>query len=80
MRKMALFIGVMMLVIGFALVSTTLAQAVKWRMATGRTPALTPFHEGDVKFAEMVNKDGEQDEWRETDHFGSSCWRADACF
>lgn len=32
------------------------AQGIKWRMATGRTPALTPFHEGDLKFAEMVNK------------------------
>jgi TRAP-type mannitol/chloroaromatic compound transport system substrate-binding protein len=35
---------------------TAEAQTIKWRMATGRTPALTPFHEGDLKFAEMVNK------------------------
>jgi TRAP-type C4-dicarboxylate transport system substrate-binding protein len=29
------------------------AQTVKWRMATGRTPALTPYHEGDLHFGRL---------------------------
>lgn len=31
------------------------AETIKWRMATGRTPALTPYHEADLNFAKMVN-------------------------
>ena len=42
--------------ISFALAVTVEAQTVKWRMATGRTPALTPYHEADLHFAETVNK------------------------
>jgi TRAP-type mannitol/chloroaromatic compound transport system substrate-binding protein len=29
---------------------------IKWRLATCRTPNLTPFYEGDLHFAEMINK------------------------
>lgn len=32
-----------------------LAKTVKWRMATGRTPALTPYHDADVNLAETIN-------------------------
>lgn len=31
------------------------AQEVKWRMATGRTPALTPYHDADLRLAETIN-------------------------
>jgi TRAP-type mannitol/chloroaromatic compound transport system substrate-binding protein len=27
---------------------------IKWRMATVRTPNLTPFYEGDLHFADMI--------------------------
>ena len=57
MEKRALIIGVIWVVVmSLALVAPTQAQTVKWRMATGRTPALTPYHEADLHFAEMVNK------------------------
>lgn len=32
------------------------AETIKWKMATGRTPALTPYHEADLNFAKMVNE------------------------
>ncbi len=35
---------------------TAAAQSIKWRYATGRTPALTPYHEADVNLAETINK------------------------
>ncbi|MGQ9507948.1 MAG: TRAP transporter substrate-binding protein [Thermodesulfobacteriota bacterium] len=54
-KRRPLLAGIFMLVISLTFVSMAQAQ-IKWRMATGRTPALTPFHEGDVRFAEMVNK------------------------
>jgi TRAP-type mannitol/chloroaromatic compound transport system substrate-binding protein len=31
------------------------AQDIKWRMATGRTPALTPYHDADVNLANTIN-------------------------
>ncbi len=57
MRKRAISAG-FVIVLGaiFFLVHTAQAQTFKWRMATCRTPALTPFHESDVRFADMVNK------------------------
>jgi TRAP-type mannitol/chloroaromatic compound transport system substrate-binding protein len=36
--------------------STATAKTIEWRMATGRTPALTPYHEADKNFAKMVNE------------------------
>jgi len=57
MRKWGMFVGVLcVLVISFALADQAQAQTFKWRMATCRTPALTPFHESDLKFGEMVNQ------------------------
>ena len=57
MRKKGLFISVIVLVMSFLLVTAaSAADVIKWRMATARTPALTPFHEADLHFAEMVNK------------------------
>ena len=57
MRKWGMFVGVLcVLVISFALADQAQAQSFKWRMATCRTPALTPFHESDVRFGEMVSK------------------------
>jgi TRAP-type mannitol/chloroaromatic compound transport system substrate-binding protein len=32
------------------------AQTFKWRMATCRTPNLTPFHEADVRFADVLGQ------------------------
>ncbi len=55
MKKRIWFIGMLVFVMGLTLVATSEAQT-KWRMATGRTPALTPFHEGDVRLADLVNK------------------------
>jgi TRAP-type mannitol/chloroaromatic compound transport system substrate-binding protein len=56
MRKKGLLISVVVLLIGFFLVSVSQAEVIKWRMATARTPALVPFHEQDLHFAEVVNK------------------------
>jgi TRAP-type mannitol/chloroaromatic compound transport system substrate-binding protein len=56
MRKKGILISVIALVICFFLVSISQAEVIKWRMATARTPALTPFHEADLHFAEVVNK------------------------
>ncbi|MCX5910015.1 MAG: hypothetical protein NTY64_23265, partial [Deltaproteobacteria bacterium] len=57
MKKRTLIIGVLFLLgISFALADLAQAQTFKWRMATCRTPALTPFHESDVRFGEMVSK------------------------
>jgi TRAP-type mannitol/chloroaromatic compound transport system substrate-binding protein len=44
------------LVISLMIVGLAHAKTINWKMATGRTPALTPHHEGDLRFAEMVNK------------------------
>jgi TRAP-type mannitol/chloroaromatic compound transport system substrate-binding protein len=56
MRAKTLLIAVIFL-FGVSLLLTGHGTAqTKWRMATGRTPALTPHHEGDLRFAEMVNK------------------------
>jgi TRAP-type mannitol/chloroaromatic compound transport system substrate-binding protein len=50
-------IGVIfVLVISLTLAGVVQAKVIKWRMATSRTPALTPHHEGDLRFAETVNK------------------------
>ena len=57
MKKQTLLVLLIFAVaISFTLAATVEAQTVKWRMATGRTPALTPYHEADLHFAEMVNK------------------------
>jgi len=57
MKKQTLLVLLILAVaISFTLAATVEAQTVKWRMATGRTPALTPYHEADLHFAEMVNK------------------------
>jgi len=56
MRKRTLLLaGIFLLVISITFALTAQAQ-IKWRMATGRTAALTPHHEGDLRFAETVNK------------------------
>ncbi len=44
------------LAVGFALAELAQTQAFKWRFASCRTPALTPFHESDVRFADQVSK------------------------
>ena len=31
------------------------ADTIRWRMATGRTPALTPYHDADVQLTETIN-------------------------
>lgn len=31
-------------------------QKLEWRMATGRTPALTPYHEADLNLAKMIRE------------------------
>ncbi len=36
--------------------SAAIAETIKWKMATGRTPALTPYHEADMNFAKLVNE------------------------
>ena len=56
MRKKGLLISVIVLVIGFFLISVSQAEVIKWRMATARTPALVPFHEMDLHLAELINK------------------------
>jgi TRAP-type mannitol/chloroaromatic compound transport system substrate-binding protein len=57
MKKWAWFVGVLfVLAISSVMADQAQAQTFKWRMATCRTPALTPFHESDLKFAEMVNQ------------------------
>lgn len=57
MKKGTLLIGVLFVLgISFALADQAQAQSFKWRMATCRTPALTPFHESDVRFGEMVSQ------------------------
>lgn len=33
-----------------------IAETIEWRMATGRTPALTPYHDADENFAKLVNE------------------------
>jgi TRAP-type mannitol/chloroaromatic compound transport system substrate-binding protein len=57
MSKRALWVGFLfVLIVSFALAGLAHAQTFKWRMATCRTPALTPFHESDLRFGEMVSK------------------------
>ena len=36
--------------------SVATAEKIRWRMATGRTPALTPFHEADLNLAKMITE------------------------
>lgn len=40
----------------FTTQGVTNAKTIKWRMATGRTPALTPYHDADMHFAKLVNE------------------------
>lgn len=40
----------------FFLQTTAMAQKIEWRMATGRTPALTPYHEADLNLAKMIKE------------------------
>jgi TRAP-type mannitol/chloroaromatic compound transport system substrate-binding protein len=57
MRKRAFWVGFLIVLgVSFALAELAQAQTLKWRMPTARTPALTPFHEGDLRFADTVNK------------------------
>jgi TRAP-type mannitol/chloroaromatic compound transport system substrate-binding protein len=56
MKKRTLLTGlIFLMMVSLVLVGHATAQT-KWRMATGRTPALTPYHEADLHFAEKVNK------------------------
>ncbi len=56
-RKISLFVFSIM--IGFFLVAflqtVSSAETIRWKMATGRTPALTPYHEADLNLAKMIN-------------------------
>lgn len=57
MKKKSLSLSsALLLTISVILVGTVQAQTIQWRMVTGRTPALTPHHEGDLRFAETVNR------------------------
>jgi len=57
MKKGTMFIVVLFLLgISFTLADQVQAQNLKWRMATSRTPNLTPFHEADLRFAEVIGQ------------------------
>ncbi|MBI5969271.1 MAG: TRAP transporter substrate-binding protein DctP [Deltaproteobacteria bacterium] len=57
MKKRTFLIAVLFVLgISLALADQAQAQVFKWRMATCRTPALTPFHESDVRFAEIASR------------------------
>ncbi len=36
--------------------ATAIAETIHWKMATGRTPALTPYHEADLNLAKTINE------------------------
>jgi TRAP-type mannitol/chloroaromatic compound transport system substrate-binding protein len=56
--KKATFLTIALFLLGvaFVMVDQVQAQSFKWRMPTVRTPALTPFHESDLRFAEEIGK------------------------
>jgi len=60
MKKGLLVLVMLAFFISLTLSAVSEAQqtlpTIKWRMATCRTPNLTPFYEADLHFAEMINK------------------------
>lgn len=54
--KFIVLMSVLVFSVVFLMQSTATAEKIRWRMATGRTPALTPFHEADLNLAKMINE------------------------
>jgi len=55
-KRIVLSLFVVLTVVCFMCVTQASAKTIKWRMATGRTPALTPYHEADVNLAKMITE------------------------
>jgi len=56
MKRRISFLSALVLFLVFFIQSAATADVIRWKMATGRTPALTPFHEADVNLVKMINE------------------------
>jgi TRAP-type mannitol/chloroaromatic compound transport system substrate-binding protein len=55
-KRMGLILPAVAVALLLLLVSqSAFADTVRWRMATGRTPALTPYHDADVNLVNTIN-------------------------